>query len=109
MRNDAVGGGAFRRRYLPFVSRGLDQHDPGGAAALADVLLRGSDAAAAAGRKFAPDPFASDVLARGRIFGGNFRPVAFELFGNELRKTRERTLTHFGARDPDHDGIIGLD
>src|SRR4030081_27023 len=43
---DAVGGRASRRRRVPFVGHRLHQHHARGGAALADVVLRGSNAAA---------------------------------------------------------------
>ena len=109
MRDDAVGGGAFRGRHLPFIGRGLDQHHARGGAALADIFLRGADAAAAAGREIAPGALAGDALAGRRIFGRDLRPVAFEFFGDELGEAGERALAHLRARDADHDGVVGPD
>ena len=101
--DDAVGGGAFRGRHLPFVRGGLHQHHARGGAALADVVLAGADAAAAAGREIAPGALACDTLSGGRIFGDDLRPVAFELFGDQLGEAGEGALTHF------HGGVIGAD
>ena len=109
MRDDAVGGRAFGRRHLPFIGRGLDQHHAGDRAALAHIILRCADAAAAAGREIAPHALARHALARRRIFGGDLRPVAFELFGDQLGQPGQRALAHFRARDPDDDGVVGLD
>src|SRR5262249_58224529 len=36
-------------------------------------------------------------------------PVAFEFFGDELRKPGERALAHLGARDADHHSVVGAD
>ena len=107
--DDAVGGGAFRSRHLPFIRSRLDQHHARGGAALADIFLRGSDAPAAAGRKVAPGALARDALTGRRIFGGDFRPVAFEFFGDQLGKAGQRTLAHFRSRDANNDGVVGPD
>ena len=105
----AVRRAAFGRRHLPFIGGGLDQHGAGGGAGLADILVRGADAAAAAGRHVAVDALAREALAGGRIFGGDLGPVAFELFGDELGEPGERALAHFGTRDADHHGVVGPD
>ncbi|MGY3508453.1 hypothetical protein ACVIQY_001428 [Bradyrhizobium sp. USDA 3051] len=107
--NDAVGGRAFGRRHFPRLGGGLDQHHACGGTALADVVLRRADAAAAAGREIAPDALAGDALARCRIFGRDLRPVAFEFLGDELGKAGEGALAHFGAGDADDDGVVGPD
>src|SRR6185369_5112130 len=104
--DDAVGGGAFRGRYLPFVRGGLHQHHARGGAALADIFLAGADAAAAAGREIAPGALACDTLTRRRILGDDLRPVAFELFGDELGEAGEGALTHFRAGDANHGGVV---
>ncbi len=109
MGDDAVGGGAFGDRHLPFVGGGLHQHHARGGAALADIFLAGADAAAAAGGEIAPGALAGDALAGGRIFGRDFRPVAFEFFGDQLGEAGEGTLAHFRARDADHHGVVGAD
>ena len=109
MGDDAVGRGAFRGRHLPFIGGGLDQHHARGGAALAHIILRAADAAAAAGREIAPRALAGDALAGGRKFGRDLRPVAFEFFGDQLGQTGERALAHLRAGDADHDGIIGPD
>ena len=57
----------------------------------------------------APDAFAREVLAGRRIFGRDFRPVAFELLGDELREAGQRPLPHLGARDADDDGVVRPD
>ena len=107
--DDAVGGGAFRGRHLPFVGGRLDQHHARGGAALADILLAGANAAAAAGREIAPGALACDTLSGGRILGDDLRPVAFELFGHELGEAGEGALTHFRAGDANHGGVVGAD
>ncbi|MGY3465799.1 hypothetical protein ACVW0I_002670 [Bradyrhizobium sp. LM6.11] len=109
MGDDAVGGRAFGCRHFPRLGGGLDQHHARGGAALADVVLRRADAAAAAGREIAPDALAGDALAGRRIFGRDFRPVAFELLGDELGEAGERALAHLGAGDADDDGVVGPD
>src|SRR5439155_16376184 len=77
--------------------------------AAADVVLRGTDAAAAAGRHLAPDALAREVLARRDRLGRDLLPVALELFGDELGETGARALPHLRARDANHAGVIGLD
>src|SRR6185369_6463039 len=59
--------------------------------------------------EIAPGALAGDALARRRIFGGDLRPVAFELFGDQLRQPGERALAHFRPRDADDDGVVGPD
>jgi hypothetical protein len=107
--NDAVGNGELAHRHLPFLGRGLQQHQAGHGAAAADIVLRAADAAAAAGRHVTPDPLAGEVLAGGDPIDGHLLPVAFELFGDELGETGERALAHLRARDTDHGGVVGLD
>ena len=109
MGDDAVGRGAFRGRHLPFVRGGLHQHHARGGATLADVVLTGADAAAAASREIAPGAFACDTLTRRRIFGGDLRPVAFELFGDELGEAGEGTLPHLRACDTNYGRVVGTD
>jgi hypothetical protein len=105
----AVGGVAFRGRDLPFIGGGLDQHFAGGGSALADIFVRGANAAAAAGREIAPHALACQVLSGGGKLGGDLRPVAFELLGDQLGEAGERALAHLGARDPNDDGVVRLD
>src|SRR5262249_7999254 len=61
------------------------------------------------GREVAPDALPRKILSRRRELGTHFRPVAVEFLGHELRQTGQRSLTHFGAGDPDHDGVVGID
>ncbi len=114
----AVGGGMgdhavrdreFADRHLPFVSRRLQQHHAGGRAAAADVVLRGADAAAAAGRHVAPGALAGEVASGRDGFDRHLLPVAFEFLGDELRKAGDRALAHLRARDADDAGIVRLD
>ena len=63
--DDAVGDGELADRHLPLVGGGLQQHDAGGRATAAHIILRGADAAAAAGAHFAPHPLAGEVLRPG--------------------------------------------
>src|SRR5207237_1274364 len=105
VRDRALRHGAFGRRHLPFVGRRLDQHDARSRTALAHIVLRGADAAAATGAEVAPYAVARDVLSWRRIFGRDLRPIAFELFGDELREAGERALAHLGAGDAHHHGV----
>ena len=109
MGDDALRGLAFGGRHAPGVRRRLDQHLARRGAALADVLVRLADAAAAAGRVALPDAVAGEVLAGGRIFGRDLRPVAFELLDDELGEAGERALSHLGARDAHDDRVVGAD
>ena len=74
---------------------------PRGGAALAHVLLRLADAAAAAGGEVAPDAVARQVLARRGVLGADLGPVAVQLLGHQLRQPGQRALAHLGARDAD--------
>src|SRR5262249_3435915 len=78
-------------------------------AALAHVILRVADAAAAAGRHVAPYALAGDVLAGRGIFGRDLRPVAFELLGDELGEPGERALTHLGTRNANDHRVVRAD
>ena len=109
MGDDAVGRGAFRGRHLPLVRGRLDQHHPRGGAALADIFLAGANAAAAAGREIAPGALACDTLSGGRILGDDLRPVAFELFGDELGEAGEGALAHLRAGNANHGRVVGAD
>ena len=109
VRDHAVGGTALGGRHPPGVGGGLDQHRARRGAALADVLVRGADAAAAARGEIAPHALAFDALPGGRILGGHLRPVALQLLGHQLGETGERSLPHLGARDPDHDRVVRAD
>ena len=109
MRDDAVGYGEFADRDLPLVGRRLQQHHARRGAATADVVLRGADAAAAAGAHLAPGAFAGEIAGGRDAFGRHLAPVALELFGHELGKSGQRSLPHLRARDADHAGIVGLD
>jgi len=109
MRNHAVGGGAFRDRHIPLVGRGLNQHLAGGGASLAQVILRGANADAAAGIETAPDALAGDTLTGRRIFGRHLRPIAFEFFRHQLRETGQRALPHFRTSDTNDHGVVWPD
>ena len=71
--------------------------------------MRLADAAAAAGREIAPWALACDALAGRRIFGRDFRPVAFQFLGDQLGKAGEGALAHFRAGNADDDLIVGPD
>src|SRR5262249_50467023 len=109
VRNHAIGDAALGRLHLPFVGGGLDQHFARRRAALADVFMRLADAAAAAGREVAPRALARDALAGRRIFGRDLRPVALELFSDELGEAGQRALAHLRAGDADHYRLVGAD
>ena len=109
MGDDAVGDGELADRDLPLVGRGLQQHHARRRAAAAHIVLRGADAAAAAGAHFAPHPLAGEVLPRRDAVGRDLLPVALELFGDELGEAGRGALAHLGAGDADHAGVVGLD
>src|SRR5205085_11538787 len=109
MRDHAVRRGALGGGHLPLIGRGLHEHDAGGRAALAHVLVRLADAAAAAGGEVTPGALALNALAGRRVFDFDFRPVALELLGDELREAGDRALYHFGANDADVDAVVGAD
>src|SRR5262249_39626215 len=80
-----------------------------GGAAAADIVLRGADTAASAGRHLTPDAFAGEVLPGRDLFRLHLVPIALELFGDELDEARNRTLSHLRARDTNHAGVVGFD
>ena len=51
----------------------------------------------------------ADVLAGGRKFGRDLRPVAFQLLGDELREAGQRALAHLRAGDADHHRVVRPD
>src|SRR5438445_4597616 len=71
--------------------------------------MRVADAAAAARGEIAPHALARDALPGRRILGRHVRPVALELLGYHLREAGERSLSHLGPRDPDHDRVVRAD
>src|SRR5712692_5723696 len=77
--------------------------------AAADIVLRGADAAAAAGAHLAPDALAGEVRSGRNLFRFHFLPIAFELFADELDEARDRALSHLRARHTNHAGVVGLD
>src|SRR5262245_36703186 len=109
MCNDAGLGFAFGRWHLPLISCSLDQHLARYGTALANVLLRTTNATTAARRHVSPDTTARQILSRGRVFGFHLLPVALEFFGDKLSETSQGALTHFRARNADDDLIIPFD
>src|SRR5262249_48141218 len=107
--DDTVSDRQLADRHLPLLGRGLQQHHARGGAAAANIVLRGADTAAAAGRHLAPDAFAGEVLPGRDLFGLYFVPIALELFGDELDEARDRALSHLRARNTDHAGVVGFD
>src|SRR6266446_1561399 len=105
----AVGHGQFGNRHLPLVGRGLLEHLARDCAALAHVIMRVTDAAAAAGRKVAPHTLAGNALAGRGIFPGDLRPVAFELFRDKLAEAGECALPHLRAGNADNHGVVPFD
>src|SRR5262249_19783257 len=99
----------FADRDLPLLGRGLQQHHARGGATAADIVLRGANTAAAAGRHLAPDALAGAVLSGRDLFRLYFAPIALELFGDELDEAHDRPLYHLRARDTDHAGVVGFD
>ena len=91
------------------VGGGLDQHHARGGAPLADELVGFANAAAAGGEEVSPDALARNVLARGREFIGNLRPVAFQFLGAKLAQAGQSALPHFRTGDTNDDAFIGLD
>src|SRR5262249_14488457 len=98
---DAISDRQFAHRHLPILGPGLQQPPARDGAAAANIVLRGADTAAAAGRHLAPDALAGEVLPGRDLFRLYFVPIAFELFGDELDEARDRALSHLRARDTD--------
>ena len=74
----------FAHRNAPLVGRRLQQHGAGCSAALAHVILRAANAAAAAGGHVTPDALACQVLAGRDHLYFDARPIAVEFFGHQL-------------------------
>jgi hypothetical protein len=109
MGDDAARGGAFRARHVPPRSRRCEQHLARRGAGAPQIVLRGRDGAAGAGRHVAPGAVAAEVLARRHELGLHLAPVAFELFGDQHGQCGEGALAHLGAGDADDHGVVGLD
>ncbi len=95
-----------RRGHAPGLGRGLDQHDAGGGAAAADIVVALADALAAGGQEGAPGAVAGQRLAGRHIFGDDLRPVAVQFLGDHLAEAGARALAHLGAGHAQHDGVI---
>ncbi len=107
--DDAARGRQLADRHAPLLSGGVHQHHARGGTALAHVVDRGPDAAAAAGRHVAPGALLGEVLLGRDVLGLDLGPVALEVLGDQLRQTRQRTLAHLGARDAHRRGVVGMD
>ncbi len=104
--HDAVFGPALAGINAQALGSRPDQHLAAGGTALPHILVAAANAAAAAGGEIAPDPVPGQVFPRGRIFRLDLRPVALQLFGDQLGKACERALAHFGTRNTDHHSIV---
>ncbi len=109
VRDDAVRRRALGGGYAPLIGRGLHQHHARRRAALAHVLVRLPDAAAAAGGEVAPRALARDALARRWILDDHPLPVGIELLRDQLGETGDRALAHLGAHYPDDGGVVRPD
>src|SRR5262249_12289818 len=109
MRDHAVRRAALGGWHFPLIGGGLDQHFTGHRAAFAHIVLRLADAAASGAVVIAPYAVSGDVLTRRGIFGGDLRPVAFELLGDELGEPGERALTHLRAGDANDHRVVRTD
>src|SRR5262249_40357307 len=107
--DDTVSDRQLADRHLPLLGRRLQQHHARGGAAAANIVLRGADTAAAAGRHLAPDAFAGEVLPGRALFGLYFVPIALEFFSDELDEAGDRAWSHVRACDTDHAGVVGFD
>ncbi len=107
VRDHAVGHTQLGHRHLPFVGRRLQQHQPRRRATAAHVVVRGADAAAAAGAHLAPCALGCEIALRRNLLGADLGPVALQLFDHQLRQAGERALPHLRARDADHATLIG--
>src|SRR5437660_5211826 len=70
----------------------LLEHLPRDGAAHAHVGMRCADAAARVRSKVAPHTIAGDALTGRRIFPGDLRPIAFELFRDKLAEPGDHAL-----------------
>src|ERR1700716_2649346 len=109
MGDDAVRHAELADRHLPLRGGGLQQHDARGGTATPYIVLRGADAAAAAGSHLPPGALAGEVRPGRDLLGDHLAPVAFEFFGHELSEPGDRSLAHLRAGDADHAGVVRLD
>ena len=108
-----MGDHAFADSHLahcnaPLVGSRLQQHGAGRSPALTHVILRAAYAPAAAGGHVAPDALAGQVLAGRDHLYFDARPIAVELFGNQLGQAGVGALAHFSAGHADDAGFVGL-
>ena len=100
---------AIGRGHAPARRRRRDQALARARAGLLDDLALLADRAAAAGGE-RPVNFVLPEIAIGRrVFRFHERPVAFELFGEDLRERGEASLPHLGAAVADDHRVVGLD
>ena len=107
--DDPLFSQQFAHGHLPTVGGSLHEHQAGGSTPAPHVVVRGADAAAATSGHIAPSPFAGQALAWRGHFGGDFGPIAIQLFGHQLRQAGSGALPHFGAGNANHTGVIRLD
>ena len=107
--DDAFVHDTIGRRHIPGLGCGGHQHHARTGSALADIEMGITDAATAAGGIIAPDPAACRILPRCGLFGGDFGPVAFQLFGHQLRQSGQGALPHFLPCDANDHAVIRFD
>ena len=109
MGDHAVRRRAFRRRHIPPLRRRRDQHGASRRAALAHIVHRAADAAAAAGGHVAPGALGGEIGIGRNILGAHMLPVGVEFIGDELREAGERALAHLRAGNAHDGGVVGAD
>ena len=86
-----------------------DQAFASARAGLLDHLAGLAHRAAAAGAEAPVDLVLLEIAVGRSVFRLDESPIAFELFGENLRQGGEAPLPHLGAAVTDDHGVIGLD
>jgi len=109
VRYDAKPRPALHDGHPPPLGRRLHQHRSRCGAALHHVGHRRAQPAAAARQHVAPGVLMGEIHVRRHQLRPHAAPIGLQLLRHQLCQVRERALAHLRARDPHHDGVVGLD
>ncbi len=100
---------AIGRRHVPAPRRRSDEAFACARPRLLDHLAGLAHGAAPAGAQAAIDLVVPEIAVGRGVFRFHQGPIAFELFGENLRQSREGALPHLGAAVADDHAVIGID